>query len=35
MTKKNVDVVQETTSMIGSLQPMVDRVKKAVSPYHV
>jgi methyl-accepting chemotaxis protein len=35
MTEQNVGVVKETTSLIGKLSPMVDRVKQAVEQYRV
>jgi methyl-accepting chemotaxis protein len=35
MTEQNMAVVQQTTSLIGDLAPMVDRVKQAVEQYRV
>jgi methyl-accepting chemotaxis protein len=35
MTEQNVSVVRKTTSLIGDLAPMVDRVKHAVEQYRV
>jgi len=35
MTEQNVSVVRKTTSLIGDLAPMVDRVKQAVEQYRV
>jgi aerotaxis receptor len=35
MTEQNVSVVHRTTSLIETLSPRVDRVRKAVAQYHV
>jgi aerotaxis receptor len=35
MTEQNVNVVHDATAMIGKLEPLVDRVKKAVAQYQV
>jgi len=35
MTEQNVGVVHDATAMIEKLEPLVDRVKKAVAQYQV
>jgi methyl-accepting chemotaxis protein len=35
MTEQNVGIVRSTSKLISTLQPMVDRVKKAVAQYVV
>ena len=33
MNEQNVDVVKQTTRLIGNLAPMVDRVKQSVEQH--